>query len=100
AAAARVVVAPEGQVVVEGTVRDRGRGGVGQAPADRGADLAIPAGAAGGVGTADGLVGRERTAAKIERPEVDDATATGEPHSVRTRAGPPVAAVAGDSQVA
>src|SRR5207245_7716905 len=95
AATARVVVASGGLVVVETTVRDIGDGGISQTAANGGADLAISARAAGGFGTADGLVGRERAAAQIERPEVHNATATGAAYGVCARAGAAVAALAG-----
>src|SRR5205085_10632580 len=92
---AGVAVASKSLVVAEGRVRDRGYADIGEAPANRGADLTISARAAGGVGTADGLVVRERTAAKVERPEINNAAATGEVYGVSARAGAPVAAVAG-----
>src|SRR5262249_61794690 len=94
AAAARVVVASEGQVIVEGAVRERGHGDVGEPPANGDADPAISARAADGVGTADGLVRRERTAAQIERPKVHDATGTAEVNGVTARAGTPAAPIA------
>src|SRR5262249_35983584 len=70
----------QGIVVLEGAVRHRGQPDIFQAPADRGADVASAAWrrrVEAGVGTADGLVARERTAAQHQSPLAEDAGAGG-----------------------
>src|SRR5262249_52013717 len=83
ATAAHVAVAPAALVVLERSVRDRGRPHTTDGPAGAVADVGLVVGTGRGVGAADGLVIRERTAAHNKaspcaildaatKPEVDE----------------------------